>query len=40
MAEACDNAGCDRHFLGLRLTAQTLNVDLPEIFKDAAWKKS
>ncbi len=40
MAECCNNAGCDRHLLGLRLTAQSLNIDLPEIFRDIAWKKS
>jgi carnitine O-octanoyltransferase len=39
MAEARDNAGCDRHLLGLMLTAKELNVDTPEIFTDHAWKK-
>lgn len=40
MNEARDNSGCDRHLLGLMLTAKSLNLDLPEIFTDASWKKS
>lgn len=40
MNEARDNSGCDRHLLGLRLVAKSLNLDLPEIFTDPSWKKS
>ncbi len=40
MAEASNNAGCDRHLLGLKLTAQSLNMNVPDIYKDVAWKKS
>jgi carnitine O-octanoyltransferase len=39
MAEARENAGCDRHLLGLMLTAKELNVETPEIFSDPSWKK-
>jgi hypothetical protein len=37
--EAGNNAGCDRHLLGLKLTAQKLNLDEPDIFKDVSWTK-
>jgi hypothetical protein len=40
MGEASNNAGCDRHLLGLRLAANELKLDVPEIYKDIAWKKS
>ena len=39
MSEAKENRGCDRHLLGLMLTAKELNLDLPDIFTDVAWKK-
>lgn len=40
MSEARNNMGCDRHLLGLQLTAKSLNIDLPEIYKDPSWTKS
>ena len=40
MGEASNNAGCDRHLLGLRLLADELRLELPEIYKDVAWTKS
>ena len=40
MNEARDNAGCDRHLLGLMLISKELNLDLPEIYTDPAWEKS
>ncbi len=40
MNEARQNEGCDRHLLGLMLTSKQLNIDLPEIYTDAAWTKS
>ena len=39
MNEARNNAGCDRHLLGLMLTARELKLDTPELFNDLAWKK-
>jgi carnitine O-octanoyltransferase len=39
MDEARNNAGCDRHLLGLMLTARSLNLETPEIFTDPAFKK-
>jgi carnitine O-octanoyltransferase len=39
MGEARNNSGCDRHLLGLMLTADSLKLDLPEIYKDASWTK-
>jgi carnitine O-octanoyltransferase len=39
MNEARNNAGCDRHLLGLMLISKELNLALPEIFTDEAWKK-
>ncbi len=40
MNEARENQGCDRHLLGLRLIGQQLDLETPEIFTDAAWRKS
>ena len=40
MSEARKNAGCDRHLLGLLLTAKSLNLTTPDIYNDVAWKKS
>lgn len=40
MSEARQNAGCDRHLLGLQLMARDLKLDTPEIFTDVAWKKT
>ena len=40
MALARHNALVDRHLLGLRLVARDLDMQLPEIFRDAAWKRS
>lgn len=40
MGQARHNALCDRHLLGLKLLARDLDMKLPEIYKDAAWKKS
>ena len=40
MHEARHNSGCDRHLLGLQLTARSLGLDTPEIFTDPSWKKS
>ncbi len=40
MGEASNNAGCDRHLLGLRLMANELGMEVPEIYKDIAWTKS
>jgi hypothetical protein len=39
MAEARENAGCDRHMLGLMIIAKSLNLDTPEIFSDPSYKK-
>ncbi len=39
ITEAGNNAGCDRHLLGLKLTAQKLNLDEPDVFKDVSWTK-
>ena len=39
MNEARNNAGCDRHLLGLMLVARELGIDTPEIYTDPAWKK-
>ena len=38
--EASENRGCDRHFLGLRAIAHSLDIESPKIFKDISWKKS
>ena len=40
MSEARENRGCDRHLLGLMLTSQELNLDLPAIYTDESWTKS
>ena len=39
MNMAKDNRGCDRHLLGLMLISKELNLSLPEIYTDDAWKK-
>lgn len=39
MSEAGNNAGCDRHLLGLKLISEELNIDELEIFKDVSWTK-
>lgn len=31
---------CDRHLLGLQLTAQELELEIPELFKDPAYARS
>jgi hypothetical protein len=40
MVEASENRGCDRHLLGLMIAAQSIDAELPELFKDISWKKS
>ena len=39
IGEASNNAGCDRHLLGLKLTAKMLDIDEPELYKDISWTK-
>eukprot|EP00794_Sanderia_malayensis_P003570 gene3570-4074_t len=40
MVECCEGQGIDRHFLGLKIISQQEGMELPEIFKDKAWKLS
>lgn len=39
MAESCENRGCDRHLLGLFIAAKSLDIEIPELFKDVSWRK-
>jgi len=40
MSNACKGLGCDRHFLGLYITAIENGIDIPEIFIDPSFIKS
>lgn len=40
MTEACSGHGCDRHLLGLYLTALENGIEVPELFKDESYVKS
>ncbi|XP_077513846.1 carnitine O-octanoyltransferase isoform X2 [Amblyomma americanum] len=40
MVECCKNHGCDRHLMGLALTAVEEGVPIPELFMDPAFIKS
>ena len=40
MEDACKNEGCDRHFLGLYMTAIENGLELPSLFTDPAFVKS
>jgi hypothetical protein len=39
MNEARENAGCDRHLLGLKLLSRELGIELHDLYKDPSWKK-
>lgn len=39
MNEARQNAGVDRHLMGLRLVARDLDMKVPDLYTDPAWKK-
>jgi carnitine O-octanoyltransferase len=40
MTNACNGLGCDRHLLGLYLTAIENGIEIPEIFIDPSFVKS
>ncbi|CAG2178146.1 unnamed protein product [Oppiella nova] len=40
MTNACNGYGCDRHLLGLYLTALENGVEVPELYKDPSYVKS